>query len=162
MLGIILSGSKRKSGMTLPGLRMERLELSPQGVGHGHKVESSFGVDSLFAPLGEDKSGGVLEEAVNVLPSASLEALARDLEKRSTEVEDVDGCAERKAEGAISVSFSYGVARAGFLPSKSAIGKYCRVNEVSYRSHPRVRSFADLVHGLDVPACMSIRQFYAT
>lgn len=62
-----------------------------QGVGHGDKVESAVGVDSIALPLGKNEGGRVLKEALDVLESTSLEPLARDLEEGRAQVEDVDG-----------------------------------------------------------------------
>ena len=84
--GIILEeGCKSAS----PGARASD-RCSRKRVRHGDKVESTGRVDSVALPVGEDKRGRVLEEAVNVLKAAGCEALPRDLEERRTEIEDVD------------------------------------------------------------------------
>lgn len=108
MLGIILSAKQGSVGCA----RLLTLALhTPQRVRHGDKVQSSLGIDSLLAPLGQDESRRVLKEAVHILPSSSLKALARDLEERATEVKDVDGCAESQPR-------SSRTARAGLLTIK--------------------------------------------
>ena len=63
---------------------------SPQRIRHGDKVQATLvRIDPIFGPFGKNESRCVLQKAVNILPAFRLESLARDLEERSTQVDNV-------------------------------------------------------------------------